>query len=214
MLAMVDLEELEQFGLLLLARVHQPDLRTHLSREQFHHVVAERLGGGHHLAVLHQEADDIGGGPVELRAEVLSRRGPFDHHNPVRHRGVTGRVSGNVDRLQLLTHPPTSALASRRAALRTAGSATASRACASTRNRRTRPAQEVAPHLARGGALRHRGRDPNRDGLPPVGPGRLAVAGRSVPHRVGAAPQAGQLDGHDEAEGVEESACPIVTRAG
>ena len=95
----VDAEELAELGLLLLARIDKPDLGADLRREQLHHLVTKRLGGGDHLTVLHEEADHIGGSAVHFGTEVLGRRGPFDHHHAVRYSRMTRRVGRNVQRL-------------------------------------------------------------------------------------------------------------------
>ena len=84
----LDPEKLAEFGLLLLTGVDETDLGSDLGREQLHHLVTERLGGGHHLAVLHQETNHVGGGAIELGTEVLSGRGPLHNDNALRHRGV------------------------------------------------------------------------------------------------------------------------------
>ncbi len=64
-------EQLAELDLLLLAGLDQQDLGADLGREQLDHVVGERLGGGDHLALLEQEADDVGRGAVQLGTEVL-----------------------------------------------------------------------------------------------------------------------------------------------
>ena len=75
-LVVVDVEQLVQLDLLLLARVDEADLGADLGGEQLDHVVGERLGGRDHLALLQQEADDVGRGAVQLGAELLGGRAP------------------------------------------------------------------------------------------------------------------------------------------
>ena len=54
-----------ELGFFLLARIDQPHLGTDLGREQLDHVVGERHGRGHHLALGEQEADHVGRAAVE-----------------------------------------------------------------------------------------------------------------------------------------------------
>ena len=58
----------QELGLLLLARVDQPDVGADLGREELDHVVGQRLGGHDHLALEQQETHDVTGAAVELRA--------------------------------------------------------------------------------------------------------------------------------------------------
>ena len=67
----VDVEELLELDLLLLAGVDEADLGADLGGEQLDHVVGQRLGRRDHLALLHEEAHDVGRGAVQLGAEVL-----------------------------------------------------------------------------------------------------------------------------------------------
>ena len=65
----VVIEELgQQLGLPLLPRVDQADVGAELRREQLDHVVAQRLGGGDHLALQQEEPDHVPGRAVELGA--------------------------------------------------------------------------------------------------------------------------------------------------
>ena len=75
----IDQEELLELDLLLLAGVHEADLRPDLGGEQLDHVVVEGLRGRDHLALLHEEADDVGRRAVHLGTELLGRGGPLDH---------------------------------------------------------------------------------------------------------------------------------------
>src|SRR5690606_28386357 len=117
----VDLEHLQQLDLLRLTGIDETDLGADLGGAQLDHVVAERLGGGDHLALLHEEADDVGRRAVQLRTEVLGRGGPLDHHDTLGHRCVLGGVGGHVHRLELLAGATTPTLATWRAALLATG---------------------------------------------------------------------------------------------
>ena len=87
LLLVVVVEELgQQLGLALLARVDQADLGAELGGEQLDHVVGQRLGGGDHLPLQQQEADDVAGRPVQLGAEVACRRAALDDDLGVGHR--------------------------------------------------------------------------------------------------------------------------------
>ena len=123
----VVVEEGLELHLLLLARFHQEQLGAHLEGEQLHLLVRQRHGGGDHLALLEQEADDVGRGAVELGRELLGRRASLDDDGALGDRGVVGRVAGEqLLGLQLLAvaTPATAPLALRwaaTAATRTAG---------------------------------------------------------------------------------------------
>ena len=56
-----------QLDLFLLAGIDEQQLGADLEREQLHLLVGERHRRRDHLAVLEQEADDVGGGAVQLR---------------------------------------------------------------------------------------------------------------------------------------------------
>ena len=60
-----------ELGLLLLPRVDQADGGGELGREQLDHVIVQRLRGCDHLALLEEEANNIGRRPVELRTHFL-----------------------------------------------------------------------------------------------------------------------------------------------
>ena len=98
----VEVEQLLQLDLLLLAGVDQADLGAELGGEQLDHVVGQRLGGRDHLALLHQEADDVGRGAVELGTELLGGGGALDHDLARGDRGVVRRVARRRHRLQLV----------------------------------------------------------------------------------------------------------------
>ena len=91
-----------ELGLLLLAGVDEADVGAELGGEQLDHVVAQRLGGGDHLALEEQEPDDVAGRAVELGPELAGRRAPLDDDLDVGHRRVRRRVGGELRRLELL----------------------------------------------------------------------------------------------------------------
>ncbi len=142
----------QELGLLLLARVDQPDVGADLGREELDHVVGQRLRGHHHLALEQQETHDVTGAAVELRPEVARRGAPLDDDLAVGNRRGRGLVGGELGRLELLDvapastgpalgRPPTrhpAATSSGRCARRSAG--TRPTAEAATRDvRRSRP---------------------------------------------------------------------------
>ena len=63
-----------------------PAYGAYLGGEELDHVVGQRLGGGDHLALLHEEPHDVGGGPVQLGAEFLGGGGTIHHHLALGHR--------------------------------------------------------------------------------------------------------------------------------
>ena len=87
-----------QLELFLLAGLDQQQLGADLEREQLHLLVGQRHGRGDHLAVLQQEADDVGRGAVQLRSELLRRHAALDDDRALGHRCVGGRVVGVVRR--------------------------------------------------------------------------------------------------------------------
>ena len=136
-----DVEQLEEFDLLLLTGIDHADLGAQLGGKQFDHVVGQRLGSGHHLALLHEEPDDIGRRAVHLRTQVQRGAGTFDDDLALGHCGVIWRVGRHVHRLEFFATATTTALASRRATATraTAGTTgTATRATAGTTGTATR----------------------------------------------------------------------------
>ena len=209
----VDPEELAELGLLLLAGIDETDLGADLGREQLHHLVAERLGGGHHLAVLHQEADHVGGGAVELGTEVLGGRGPLHHHDALGHRRVARRVGRHVHRLQFLADPAPAALAAGRAPLGAAGASPA--AGAARRTGRGGDGGRRAVGRLRRAARRGGGLPGGRTegGFPAGGNLRRTAAGPGSPPR-GPRRPGRRAGGDGGAEGEAGSACPTGTREG
>ena len=117
-----------ELGLLLLAGIDQADLGADLGREQLDHVVAQRLGGRHHLALEEEEADDVAGRPVELRARarvaVLPRSMMTSKSGTGR---IRRRVGGGLGRLELLEVATPTARAPLRGPAAAAGPAAQSR---------------------------------------------------------------------------------------
>ena len=88
----VVVEQRLQLDLLLLAGIDEQEVGADLEREQLHLLVGERHGRGDHLALLQQEAHDVGGGAVQLGRELLRRRAPLDDDRALGHRRVGRRV--------------------------------------------------------------------------------------------------------------------------
>ena len=65
-------EQRLELDLLLLARLDEEDLGADLEGEQLHLIVRQRHRRRHHLAVVEQEAHDVGRRAVQLGAELLS----------------------------------------------------------------------------------------------------------------------------------------------
>ena len=135
-----------ELELLLLAGLDQEDVSAELEREQLHLLVGQRHGRRDHLAVLQQEAHDVGRGPVQLRRELLGRDALLDDDRAVGHRGIGRGVARHELRLQLLGVPAATTLRlARGAALPTrARAATAGTATGTTAARTARTAGETA----------------------------------------------------------------------
>ena len=71
-------EQRLQLDLLLLAGLDEQDLGADLEGEQLHLLVGERHRRRDHLAVVEQEADDVGRRAVQLRSELLGRHAALD----------------------------------------------------------------------------------------------------------------------------------------
>ena len=63
----------QQLRFLLLARVDQAHAGADFGREELDHVVGQRLRGHDHLALEHEEADDVTGTAIQLGPEVARR---------------------------------------------------------------------------------------------------------------------------------------------
>ena len=127
----VVVEQLLELELLLLSGLDEQEVRADLEREQLHLLVGERHGRGHHLALLQQEAHDVGGRAVQLRRELLRARAALDDDRALGYRRVGRRVRRRGLRLQLLHVPATAPLCGPRLA-------TLTRAAASPRDRPVR----------------------------------------------------------------------------
>jgi hypothetical protein len=103
-------EQLLQLDLFLLTGFDQQDLGADLEREQLHLLVGERHGGRDHLAVVEQEADDVGRGAVQLGSELLRRHAPLDDDVALGTGCVRRRVGGEL-RLQVVLVATTTATA-------------------------------------------------------------------------------------------------------
>ena len=107
---LVDLQQSQHLGLLLLPWVDEDDFGADFGGKQLDHVVSQRLGSRNHFALLHEEPDQVGGGPVQLRCDFLGRAGPLHDHFPLGYRGVVGGVGSGVHRLEFLTAATTAPL--------------------------------------------------------------------------------------------------------
>ena len=96
----------QQFGLALFTRVHQADLGPELGREQLDHVIGQRLGGGDHLALEQEEADDVARRAVQLRPDVARRRAALDDDLARRNGRGRGHVRRELRRLELFEVAP------------------------------------------------------------------------------------------------------------
>ena len=119
-------EQRLQLHLLLLAGVDQQQVGADLEREQLHLLVGQGHRGGDHLAVVEQEADDVGGGAVQLGRELLGRHAALDDDRALGDGASLRRVVARDLRLQLVeVATATAALALARGAALPAGTRTA-----------------------------------------------------------------------------------------
>ena len=81
-----------QLELFLLTGLDEEHLGADLEREQLHLLVGQRHRGGDHLAVLQEEADDVGRGAVQLGGELLRRHAALDDDRALGDGGVAGGV--------------------------------------------------------------------------------------------------------------------------
>ena len=105
----VVVEEGLQLELLLLAGLHEQHVGADLEREQLDLLVGERHGGGDHLAVLEEEAHDVGRGAVQLGAELLRRGAPLDDDGALGDGSIRRRVGRHRLGRQLLHGATTTA---------------------------------------------------------------------------------------------------------
>ncbi len=114
-----------ELGFLLLAGLDEADLGADLGGEQLDGVVGQRHRGRHHLALLQQEAHDVGRRTVQLRPDVL-RGGPaFDDDLAFGHRRGGRHVVRERGGLELVLGATPTTPALRRTAT-AAGTTTAS----------------------------------------------------------------------------------------
>ena len=134
----------EELDLLLAPGLDEQDLRAECLGDQLDHLVGERNGGGHHLAGLEQDANEIGGRPVELRRELLHGDAARDddlafgnrrvgRREPLRRGLELGPVATTL--LAPALRRATGTAAPGRAAVATAGSAAGTAAAATTTGR-------------------------------------------------------------------------------
>ena len=71
-----------QLDLLLLARLDEQQVGAELQREQLHLLVGQAHRDGHHLAVLHQEPDDVGRQFGSAWGRTPARTTPLDDDVP------------------------------------------------------------------------------------------------------------------------------------
>ncbi len=95
-------EERLQLHLFLLTRIDEDDFGANLHREEFHLLVGERHGGGHHLALLEQEANHVDRTAVQLGGEHLRGRTSLDNDGALGYRSIARRVLRGLQCLQLL----------------------------------------------------------------------------------------------------------------
>ena len=110
LLVVAVVEQRLETDLLLLAGLDEHDVGAELEGEQLHLLVGEVHRRRDHLAVVEQEADDVGGRAVQLGAELLGRHAALDDDGALGHGRVAARVVG-VLRLQLFTVATTTAAA-------------------------------------------------------------------------------------------------------
>ncbi len=98
----------QQLGFSLLAGVDQAHVGADLGGEQLDHVVGQRLRGHDHLALQQQEAHDVAGAAVQLRAEVARGRAALDDDLALGYRCRRRLVRRQLRRLELFEVAPAS----------------------------------------------------------------------------------------------------------
>ena len=80
-----------EFDFLFFANIDESNLGTDFGREEFDHVIGQRLCGRDHFALQHQETHDIGSCTIELFAQFLRCGRTLDNNDTCRYRCVLGR---------------------------------------------------------------------------------------------------------------------------
>src|SRR4029453_6005181 len=123
-----------------LARVDDLDAGADLVGEQGDRLVGHRLGGGQHLAHLHEHADQVAGGLTQPVGQVL-HGDAAGHPDQTLDRDVgVGLDGGGAHGLELLTTTPAAALLGTPAAAEAAATGPATEAGPATAARPTGPA--------------------------------------------------------------------------
>src|SRR6266508_2372155 len=139
-----------------LARVDDLDPGADLLGEQGHGLVRHRLGGGQHLAYLHEQPDQVAGGLADAVGEVLhgdATRHPHDALDRDVGRGLDG---GGAHGLELLAPTPAPALLRPRTATEAAAAGrTATTGTAAEPGTAATAATGGAGATAAGGTLAH-----------------------------------------------------------
>ena len=160
-----------QLQLLLLARLDEEHVGADLEGEQLDLLVGERHRGRDHLAVLQEEAHDVGRGAVQLGAVLLRRGAPLDDDGALGDRGIRRRVGRHRLRRQLLHRATTPRDLPARGARRCEPSRTATGTAGTTR-RAAGTSTGPAGTAGTGHRSRHRARPGPPPGHGPPMPGR------------------------------------------
>ncbi len=106
----------QQLGFLLLAGVDEAYVGTDFGGEELDHVVGQRLRRHDHLALQHEEADDVARAAVQLGPEIPRGRPALDDDLAVGHRRRRRLIAGELCRLELFEVAPATAGATLRRA--------------------------------------------------------------------------------------------------